>query len=68
MVTKNKKTGGFAALNIRLWRSWITQQIPILKNGGSNPSRRAILGNVLKQCISLYLCGFQVFYGITLSL
>ena len=27
---------------IRLWRSWITQQIPILKNGGSNPFGRAI--------------------------
>ena len=26
---------------IRRWRSWITQQIPILKNGGSNPFRRA---------------------------
>ena len=26
---------------IRLWRSWITQQIPILKNGGSNPLKRA---------------------------
>ena len=25
----------------RLWRSWITQQIPILKNGGSNPSGQA---------------------------
>ena len=25
----------------RSWRSWITQQIPILKNGGSNPSGRA---------------------------
>ena len=25
----------------RRWRSWITQQIPILKNGGSNPFRRA---------------------------
>ncbi len=28
-------------INLRLWRSWITQQIPILKNGGSNPLRRA---------------------------
>ena len=26
---------------IRPWRSWITQQIPILKNGGSNPLGRA---------------------------
>ena len=25
----------------RSWRSWITQQIPILKNGGSNPFERA---------------------------
>ena len=31
---------------IRPWRSWITQQIPILKNGGSNPFGRA------KQAIS----------------
>ena len=29
------------ALYSRLWRSWITQQIPILKIGGSNPFRRA---------------------------
>ena len=28
-------------INIRPWRSWITQQIPILKIGGSNPSGRA---------------------------
>ena len=28
-------------LNIRPWRSWITQQIPILKIGGSNPFGRA---------------------------
>ena len=27
--------------NIRPWRSWIAQQIPILKIGGSNPSGRA---------------------------
>ena len=26
---------------IRPWRSWISQQIPILKAGGSNPSGRA---------------------------
>lgn len=26
----------------RPWRSWISQQIPILKAGGSNPSGRAI--------------------------
>ena len=26
---------------IRPWRSWITQQIPILKNGGSTPFGRA---------------------------
>lgn len=25
----------------RPWRSWITQQIPILKIGGSNPFGRA---------------------------
>lgn len=24
-------------LNIHPWRNWITQQIPILENGGSNP-------------------------------
>ena len=28
---------------IRPWRSRITQQIPILKNGGSNPFGRAIM-------------------------
>ena len=28
---------------IRPWRSWISQQIPILKAGGSNPSGRANL-------------------------
>ena len=27
---------------IRPWRSWISQQIPILKAGGSNPSGRTI--------------------------
>ena len=27
----------------RPWRSWITQQIPILKNGGSNPFGWAIM-------------------------
>ena len=32
--------GGF--VYIRSWRSRITQQIPILKIGGSNPSERAI--------------------------
>ena len=31
----------FGISYIRRWRSWITQQIPILKNGGSNPFRRA---------------------------
>lgn len=29
------------ALNIRPWRNWITQQIPILEIGGSNPFGRA---------------------------
>ena len=29
------------SLFIRSWRSWISQQIPILKDGGSNPSERA---------------------------
>ena len=29
---------------IRPWRSWITQQIPILKIGGSNPFGRAKQG------------------------
>ena len=39
---KNNKWQAFwLADNFRLWRSWITQQIPILKNGGSNPLRRA---------------------------
>ena len=28
-------------LNIRPWRNWITQQIPILEIGGSNPFGRA---------------------------
>lgn len=27
---------------IRPWRSWISQQIPILKDRGSNPFGRAI--------------------------
>lgn len=27
--------------NIRPWRSWITQRIPIPEIGGSNPSGRA---------------------------
>ncbi len=27
--------------DFRSWRRWITQQIPILKIGGSNPSERA---------------------------
>lgn len=31
-------------LNIRPWRNWITQQIPILEIGGSNPFGRAIKG------------------------
>ncbi len=33
--------------NNRTWRSRITQQIPILKNGGSNPFVRAIVKNAL---------------------
>ncbi len=37
----NKKKGAYAPLYIRPWRSRITQQIPILKNGGSNPFGRA---------------------------
>ena len=28
-------------MQFRSWRSWITQQIPILKIGGSNPFERA---------------------------
>ncbi len=34
-------TGDIIHKHFRLWRSWITQQIPILKIGGSNPFRRA---------------------------
>lgn len=29
-------------IRFRPWRSWITQQIPILKIGGSNPFGRAM--------------------------
>ena len=38
---KIKLRDGYPSPYIRLWRSWITQQIPILKNGGSNPFGRA---------------------------
>ena len=36
-----RKAAGIPAADTRPWRSWISQQIPILKAGGSNPSGRA---------------------------
>ena len=40
----------------RPWRSWITQQIPILKNGGSNPFGRAkVKAHAL--CVGFYFFG-----------
>ena len=35
--------------NNRPWRNWITQQIPILEIGGSNPFGRANLKGVVSQ-------------------
>ena len=42
-------------LNIRSWRSRITQQIPILKNGGSNPFERAKKVTVPLRCRCYFL-------------
>ncbi len=41
-------------LIFRLWRSWITQQIPILKNGGSNPFRRANENDKFRQKLVVF--------------
>ena len=43
MYNNREKIKIFLAISlfIRSWRSWISQQIPILKDGGSNPSERA---------------------------
>lgn len=41
---------------IRLWRSWITQQIPILKNGGSNPFGRAITIRLHRKMQPYFFC------------
>ena len=43
--------GHRVAENLRPWRSWITQQIPILKNGGSNPFGRAIISYLQRKYI-----------------
>ncbi len=45
-----------AKLYFRSWRSWITQQIPILKNGGSNPFERAkkIRSGIVRYCSLFY--------------
>ena len=46
---------------IRPWRSWISQQIPILEAGGSNPSGRAktkILSILVGRIFVLYYSFF----------
>ena len=55
-MKNNKRQAFWLADNFRLWRSWITQQIPILKNGGSNPFERAKYKNRRRK-----VCGFLFF-------
>ena len=50
----------------RPWRSWITQQIPILKTGGSNPFGRAktkILSIIVGRIFVLYYSFFIIQYS-----
>ena len=54
------------SIYFRPWRSWITQQIPILKNGGSNPfgwAKTKILSIIVGRIFVLYDSLFIIQYS-----
>lgn len=55
---------------IRLWRNRITQQIPILENGGSNPFRRTkrvVSKNIFETTLFIYVFCVYFYHNLLYS-